>query len=229
MFNNDFISVRQDFSVQSQKLDYNLDILDGVINNSYVKPLYAKVDTDVYILDSGCFPLVKSFVNDSVGYHGVAVSRTLNITLPIHKTSIKCIKTLPASGSGKIGKYIRALKYILSLKKTKRTIINISASVQSDNYTKINQLIKSMAKQGYEFVLASGNLGTNSPLGPDACKYSLTNLAWMRNVYVVGTPELYSRTGKCVEFFYPGSYRTVHPFSGSSFATPAFAGILACK
>lgn len=202
-------------------------MLDGKIDGVYTKPLEAKVETDIYILDSGCLPLIKDFVGDKIGYHGMAVALTLNITLPEKKTHVKCIKTLPASGSGNITAFILGLKYILTIPKTKRTIINISASVSSNKFTRINSLIKKMARKGFIFVIASGNMGMASPLGSNACLYSLTNLARLKNVHVVGAPELWSRNGKCVEYQYPGSFRTVHPLSGTSFSAPVFTGILA--
>lgn len=230
IYTNDFLDDKQDFvSSQQQKLDFNIDILDGAINNSFVKPDSARVETIIYILDSGCYPLLKSFVNDSIGYHGIAVFETLQITLPKNKTNVQCIKTLPTFGGGILSNYIKALKYILTLKKKTRVIINISASVSSGGFVRIDSLIKKMARKGYEFVIAAGNLGPNSPLGPNACLYGMTNLAWLKNVYVVGSDQSYSRTGECVEYKYPGTFKTIHPFSGTSFSAPIFTGLLTTK
>jgi hypothetical protein len=224
---NDFLP--EDFLVYQQrekKLDENIDILDGKINNSYVKPLSARVPTDIYILDSGCYPLVQDFVGDKIGYHGMAVLSTMHITLPEQNTNIKCIKTLPSSGSGDIKNYVKALQYIFALPRLNRTIINISASVPTNNYTQINRIIIKMARKGYEFVIAAGNIGNVSPKGPDACLYSMTNLSRFKNVYVVGAPELWSRTGKCVEKIYPSCFKSVNALCGTSFSAPIFVGIL---
>lgn len=139
------------------------------------------------------------------------------------------VVVLGENGQGAWSTIVEGLHWVS--RQQRRGIINMSLSGMKS--TTIDSVIKSMAKDGWKFVVAAGNSNE------DACRYSPANVD---SVVTVGASDSslratgFSNYGKCVNIHAPGeSILSTYPpnlaayMSGTSMASPIVAGIWALK
>jgi len=241
--NNHPVNLTQ-FTNQSVGLNlWNLDILDGVMNNEYTY-LYTGQNVTVYVIDSGISPdpefenrilpgiSISPYNNDTsdCNGHGTFVSgcvaaKTYGVA---KKAYIVPVKVFGCGDSTTTSVIIQAISWVSQKPKG---IVNLSLL---GSYSSIlNDAIADLVEAGFIVVVAAGNYAQNAcNFSPSSSQYAIT----VGCTTIYNSVCSYSNQGSCTTLYAPGDdILGVNAFvsggttymSGTSMSSPVVTGIAA--
>ncbi|KAI9137172.1 peptidase S8/S53 domain-containing protein [Paraphysoderma sedebokerense] len=229
---------------------YNLDLLDGQLNNRFTIPDQAGLGVDIYVLDTGIFAghsefqgrgqLLADFAGGNIGngdlnIHGTHVSGTAAGTRAgvAKNADIFGVRVLGENGGGSSLTVAQGIEFVVNtVQRTGRpSVINMSLGGAAS--TAVDAAVRRAVNAGIPVVVAAGNENQNACGGsPSREPLAIT----------VGASDVdnkfasFSNFGECVDIIAPGvqiasaANTEADQFtrlSGTSMASPLVAGVVA--